>query len=103
MEPDPEGWQDDFAPGGNQHSRQFHSQQYYIFSVVHFLTQAEFDTLAADYDANPRTTRTFIWPPYDDTSPETTYTVKYLGRPVQAQKVAADKWVVTVSLRGYKD
>lgn len=103
MEPDARGIADDFAQGGTQHSRTFHSRQYFFWTLVHFLSQVEFDALAADYDANPRTTRTFVWPPEDDTSPETTYTVKYLARPLQVQKRGVDLWVVTVRLRGYKD
>lgn len=101
--PDNSGIVDDVAQGGTQHSRQYHSQQYYFFTLVHFLTQAEFDALMTDYLANPRTTRTLTWAPEDSTSPETTYTVKYQSAPVQVSKENADGWFVTVRLRGYKD
>lgn len=94
------GIQDDFAQSGSQHSRTFHSQQYYRFSVRHCLTQSQYDSLCATYDAGPRDEYTLT---FYDVSPIVTYTVKFIGPPQIAENIGGNRYLVDVSLRGTKD
>jgi hypothetical protein len=91
---------DDFSLGGIQHSRQFHSQPYYRFSLLHNLTLAQFEALVATYDADPRVAYTLT---YDIVSPTVTYTVKFLGRPQRVVNHGRNRFTVQSLLRGTKD
>jgi len=98
---DPEsGIDDDFSQSGQQHARVFHSQQYHIFTLVHFLTLAQWTSLLATYAAGKRDTYTLT---YDVESPQLTYSVKFIEPPVRVQNVGADKYFVRCVLRGTQD
>jgi len=94
------GIQDDFSQAGSQHSRTFHSQQYYRFPIRHKLTQAEFDSLIATYDAGPRDTYTLT---FYDVSPAVTYSVKFLEPPQITDNIGNGRFLVEVLLRGTKN
>ena len=96
-----QGIEDDFSQSGIQHSREYHSQQYYRFDFIHpSMTQSEVDTLDAFYTAGKRDEHTFT---YYDTSPITTYTVKFLAPPEIVENYGLGRFAVNVKLRGYKN
>jgi hypothetical protein len=90
---------DDFSQGGIQHSRQFHSQPYFRFTLLHHLTLAQFEALCTTYDADPRIDYTLT---YDVVSPAVTYTVKFLGRPQRIANHGGGLFAVQSLLRGTK-
>ena len=93
------GIDDDFSQGGAQHSRIFHSQAYYTFSLDHFLTLAQWNSLVATYAAGPRDVYTLT---YHAESPAVTYSVKFTSPPVKVSNSGADYYFVTSKLRGTK-
>ena len=94
------GIDDDFSQPGIQHSRIFHSRQYYRFKVIHSLTLAQFNSLLATYAAGPRDEYTFQ---YHSTSPQTTYTVKFLAPPEIVENIGLSRFFVESNLRGYRN
>lgn len=94
------GIEDDLAQPGQQHSRIFHSQQYYEFSLDHKLTLAEWNSLFATYTAGPRDVYTLT---YHDESPAATYSVKFVAPPAIVTNLGEGKFFVTCELRGTKD
>ncbi|MDB4312012.1 hypothetical protein N9937_01150 [bacterium] len=94
-----DGIVDDYAQSGVQHSRIFYSQDYYLFSIDHALTLAEFNSLKATYDAGKRDVYTLT---YYDESPIATYSVKFT-RPPQITGNNGVSYYVTSTLRGTKD
>lgn len=94
------GVEDDFAESGPQHSRIFHSQSYYRFSVYHMLTLAQLQSLHATYAAGKRDDYTLTF--YDE-SPQQTYTVKFLGPPQRIENIGNNRFIVEVPLRGTAD
>lgn len=95
------GADDEIAQTGTQHSRIFHSQQYYRFQIKHpSLTQAQVDALDALYAAGPRDTYTLT---YYNVSPAVTYSVKFLSPPDITANHGLGRFEVEVNLRGYKD
>ena len=93
------GIQDDFSQPGGQHSRIFHSQSYYRFSLIHNLTLAEWNTLFATYTAGPRDEYTLT---YHIESPAVTYAVKFTDVPEIIRNLGGDRFDVRVPLRGVK-
>lgn len=91
---------DDFSQAGTQHSRTFHSQQYYRFAVRHSLTLAQYNSLCSTYEAAPRDSYTLT---FYDQSPIQTYTVKFLKPPEIVENLGLNRFLVDVSLRGTKD
>ena len=91
---------DDFSQAGIQHSRTFHSQQYYRFRLVHSLTLAEFESLLTTYSATPRGWYTLT---YHSVSPQVTYQVKFLQPPQPVENLGDGRLRVDVDLRGYRD
>ena len=98
---DPEsGVSDDFTQGGQQHSRIFHSQAYYRWTLAHTLTRAQYNSLMATYTAGQRDTYTLT---YFDESPVVTYSVKFIQPPAITANHGNDWFAVQVQLRGFKD
>lgn len=95
------GIDDDFSQPGIQHSRIFHSRQYYRFRLVYSMTMAQFDALLATYAANPRTEFTDFQ--YHAVSPIVTYTVKFLAPPEITENNGLSRFFVEVNLRGYRN
>ena len=93
------GIDDDFSQGGAQHSRIFHSQNYHVFTLNHFLTLAQWNSLKATYDAGPRAVYTLT---YHVESPAVTYSCKFTSPPVKSSNSGADNYFVTCRLRGTK-
>jgi len=93
-------YQDDIDQSGGLHSRAFFSKQYYRFKLLHSRTLAQFNTLLADYAANPKTVRTLT---YHDVSPQVTYSVFYLAPPAIVDNLGGDRFIVEVNLRGFQD
>lgn len=94
------GIQDDYAPGGTQHSRIFYSQPYYTFRLIHQLTLAQFNALKTTYDAGQRDTYTLT---YLTESPIQTYSVKFTGPPQIVENLGGNRFMVEVPLRGTAD
>jgi hypothetical protein len=95
------GISDDFSEPGTQHSRTFHSRQYYRFPITHpSLTQAEVDALDALYEAGPRDFYTLT---YYNVSPQVTYNVKFLHPPEITVNHGNGRFQVEVLLRGYRN
>ena len=94
------GIKDDFAESGTQHSRLFHSQPYLRFRLLHNLTLAQFNSLAATYTAGRRDVYTLT---YHTESPAVTYSVKFTGPPQIKTNYGGDRFLVDVPLRGTKD
>ena len=94
-----DGIVDDFSQGGIQHSRIFHSQSYYRFSLDHSLSLVQFNSLKATYDAGKRDEYTLT---YYDESPIATYTVKFTSAP-QITGNNGVTYFVNCRLRGTKD
>ena len=94
------GIDDDFAQAGSQHSRIFHSQQYYRYRLYHALTLAQFNSLLATYTAGKRDTYTLT---YHAVSPAVTYSVKFTSPPEITSNIRPDIFLVEVNLRGYKN
>lgn len=92
---------DDFSQSGTQHSRVFHSTNYYRFDLVYQMTKTEFDAITAAYDANPRADFTGFQ--YHSVSPIETYTVKFLERPRITENIGLNRFFVSVRLRGTRD
>jgi len=93
--------EDDFAQSGQQHSRIFHDRQYYRFPITHpSLTASEYAALEALYEAGPRDSHTLT---YYNTSPVTTYTVKFMQPPDITENHGNSRFRVEVLLRGYKN
>lgn len=95
-----QGHVDDFSQGGIQHSRAFHSQQYYRFRLIHQLTLAQFESLLSTYAAGPRDVYTLT---YHAVSPAVTYSVKFLQPPQPKENLGLGRLVVEVDLRGHRD
>ena len=96
------GIEDDFSQAGTQHSRTFHSQAYYRFTLVHALTLAQFNSLEATYNAAPRDVYTLTYHGASE-SPQVTYSVKFTEPPVKTTNLGLDNYFVQVQLRGTKD
>jgi len=90
-------YEDDFDQSGGQHSRLFHSSQYYTFKLYHALTLAQFNTLFTTYTSNPRTAVTLT---YHNVSPTVTYTVKFTAPPAIVGNYGGDLFKVEARLRG---
>jgi hypothetical protein len=93
-------FEDDFSQSGIQHSRQFRSQTYYELDLVHVLTLAQFNTLTAFYEAEPRAEHTVV---YHVESPAVTYTAKFTGKPHISRNLGGDKFKVVSPMRGTKN
>ena len=94
------GIEDDFSQGGQQHSRIFHSQQYYRFTLEHQLTLAQWQSLMTTYLAGKRDTYTLT---YLTESPIVTYSVKFTAPPAIGEHIDGTRFFVTCRLRGTKD
>lgn len=94
------GYLDDLTESGVHYSRALHSTQYYRFTLVHNLTDAQFDSLLATYAAGPRDTYTLT---YRSVSPAITYSVKFLDAPQIVANLGGGQYRVQTSLRGTKD
>ena len=94
------GIADDFAQSGSQHSRIFHSQAYYRFTLNHTLSLSQFNALHATYQAGPRDVYTLT---YFDESPQATYSVKFISPPKITANLGLNRCGVVVQLRGTKD
>jgi len=94
------GIEDDFSQPGVQHSRLFHAQQYYRFRLVHTITMTQFNSLLATYAADKRSDFTLT---YYNTSPVSTYTVRFLSPPSIRVNHGANNVEVESNLRGYKN
>lgn len=95
------GWSNDIASSGSLHSRQFHSQQYYRWTLVHpGLTGTQYEALLATYAAAPRAEHTLT---YRQESPQITYTVQFTAPPQIVSNYGGSKYDVIVQLRGTKD
>ena len=92
-----EGITDDFSQAGTQHSRTYYSQSYYIFTIYHVLTLAEFDTLKALYVLDKRGEYTLN---YLNVIPSVTYTVKFTAPPQKVENLGGGIYRVKVMLRG---
>jgi hypothetical protein len=92
---------DDFSQAGTQHSRVFHSTNYFRFDLTYSMTKAQFDSICAAYDANPRANFTGF--EYHSVSPIETYTVKFLARPRITDNLGLNRFFVSVQLRGTLD
>ena len=99
IEPE-QGIVDDFSEGGIQHSRTYHSQQYWRFRLYHSLTLAQYNSLLATYAATPRD---FFTLTYYDQSPQVTYNVKFLAPPEIVDNFGSNRVRVRVDLRGYEN
>jgi len=99
IEPE-QGIVDDFSEGGIQHSRTYHSQQYYRFELFHSLTLAQYNSLVATYAAGPRDFYTLT---YLSQSPIVTYNVKFLAPPEIVENFGANRFRVKAVLRGYEN
>ena len=96
------GIDDDYSQTGIQHSRIYHSQQYYRFEIIHpNLTLTEFNSLKSTYAAGPRDVYTLTY--LDEGSPQTTYSVKFMQPPMITGNHGLNRFEVTVRLRGFKD
>lgn len=96
------GVDDDFSQTGTHHSRILHSQQYYRFTLFHDITRTQFASLLATYAAGKRDTYTLSY--YDHgTSPETTFSVKFIAAPRITDNQGGERVRVEVRLRGFKD
>ena len=91
---------DDFSQAGTQHSRVFHSTNYFRFDLTYSMTKAQFDAICAAYDANPRADFTAF--EYHSVSPIETYTVKFLERPRIISNIGLSRFFVSVRLRGVR-
>lgn len=96
------GIADDFTQSGQQHSRVFHSQAYYVFTLQHTLTLAQFNTLRTTYLAGQRDVYTLSYFGAEE-SPQVTYSVKFTDTPRISTNLGGDKYRVTVRLRGTQD
>lgn len=94
------GIDDDFAQSGAQHSRIFHSQDYFRFTINHQLSLAQFNALKATYDAGQRAVYTLT---YLTESPQVTYSVKFVDTPAIVSNAGNDRFIVRCLLRGFKD
>ena len=95
------GYQDDFSDAGSQHSRSMHALRYFTFDLVHpGLTHAQYLSLMATYTAGPRSVYTLQ---YHATSPQTTYSVKFLEPPKITENHGGGVFTVAAKLRGSLD
>jgi len=94
------GIDDDVAQSGGQHSRIFYSKDYFGFTLNHFLTLAQWQSLKATYDAGPRDVYTLT---YFTESPIVTYSVKFTEPPAITINAGQDQYFVRCALRGFKD
>ena len=95
------GYQDDFSDAGSQHSRSMHALRYFRFNITHpGLTHAQYLSLMATYTAGPRSVYTFQ---YHATSPQTTYSVKFIEPPLITDNHGDGVFTVNVKLRGSLD
>jgi hypothetical protein len=95
-----QGIVDEYSEGGIQHSRTFHSQQYYRFTLLHSLTIAQFTSLLSTYAAGPRDFYTLT---YHSVSPQVTYNVKFTAPPEIVDNFGNSRFKVEVHLRGYRN
>ena len=93
-------WRDDVAESGVLSSRQLRSANYIRFTLLHNLTQAEYNALVTTYNAGPRDTYTLT---YLAESPQVTYSVKFIDLPQITANVGGGRFLVSVSLRGTQD
>ena len=93
------GIDDDFSQPGIQHSRIFHSRQYYRFRLKHSLTTTQFNSFLVTYAAGPRDEYTLTY----YSSPAVTYTVKFLAPPEITENIGLGRVFVEAILRGYRN
>lgn len=98
---DEPGIADDFSQGGIQHSRTFHDEVYSRFTVVWDMTWAQYKSIRAVYDADPRASYTNFM--FYNVSPAEKYTVKFLGRPQITENHGDGQYSVRVIIRGTLD
>jgi len=93
-------WQDDVAESGLLSSRQLRSQEYFLFTLRHHLTLAQYQSLLTTFSAGPRDTYTLT---YLTESPQVTYSVTFIAPPQVVDNYGADRFTVLVTLRGTQD
>jgi len=93
------GIEDDFSQSGQQHSRVFHSQAYYVFQIREYVSMAQFQAMETEFESTPRATFTLT---YYAVSPSVTYNVKYTTAPNISENLGGDKYIATRTLRGTK-
>lgn len=92
---------DDFAESGPMHSRVFHSQSYYRFTIYHQLSRAQWIAYRAAYQADKRSAWTGLT--FYNESPARTYTVYYTAPPQVVQNLGGGRVLIEVQLRGTAD
>jgi hypothetical protein len=93
-------WRDDISESGSMHSRQMRSSDYIKFTLLHNMTDAEYDALLATFRAAPRDTYTLT---YRNVSPTVTYSVKFIAPPQITSNIGGGRYLVKVEMRGTED